>query len=184
MVQVYDMLGVLKDTGTASGISTSAFPPVGTEAVIYTQYSGAAIDNVEIRSKSLFGIPSELSMASGGTQSLAINFGPSHAGELYLLLGSTSGTTPATPAGPGIHLPLATDSYLIYTLQNPNSPPLTGSFGSLSASGTASATFTLPTAFDPGLVGVTLHHAAVAFDLTGGLTVTGATEAVAVTFNP
>ena len=121
-------------------------------------------------------------MAAGGVQNLNINMGAAHAGELYLMLGSTSGVAPGTLAAPGVLVPLNTDPYLIYTLTHPNGAPLGGSFGALDANGGGTTTFTLPMAFDPSLVGITIHHAAVTFDLTGGLTVTGATQAAPVTF--
>ncbi|MDF1800835.1 MAG: hypothetical protein P1V81_16800 [Planctomycetota bacterium] len=181
-VDVYNTSGVLVGTGTASGILASAFPPVGTEVAVYTKNGGAAIDNFEASSPTLTGAPATLSMAAGGVQNLTINMGAAHAGELYLMLGSTSGTGPGTLAGPGVIVPLNTDPYLIYTLTHPNGAPLGGSFGALDASGGGSTTFTLPMAFDPTLVGITIHHAAVTFDLTGGLTVTGATQAAPVTF--
>ena len=156
--------------------------PVGSEVVLYTQYSGAALDNFEVKTKTISATPSTLSMAAGGVQTVNISMGAAHAGELYLLLGSTSGTAPGTPAGAGYTLPLNTDSYLLWTLANANGAPLANSFGALDAAGKATSTFTLPAGFDPTLVGITIHHAAVVFDPIPTLTVTGVTDAAPVTF--
>ena len=55
-------------------------------------------------------------------------------------------------------------TYLLHTLTRPTQPPLTASLGLLAPvpggpGGTATAAFTLPPAFDPVLVGLTVHHA-------------------------
>ena len=183
MVEVFDASGTLVGTGTANGITGSAFPPVGNEVVIYTQYSGAAIDNVVMTPKisTLTGTPNTLSVAAGGVQTLAIDLGATHASELYLLLGSTSGTTPGTTTG-AVELPLVLDPYFIYTLTNPNSMPLGSSFGVLDGLGKATATFTLPPAFAPSLIGATIHHAAVSFTLGATPNVTEATNAAPLDF--
>jgi hypothetical protein len=106
-----------------------------------------------------------VSLASGGTQPLSIDAGHLHGSELYLLLGSASGTSPGLPLGPGLLLPLNQDAYLLYTLVNPNSPPLASSFGMLGPGGSAAASFGLPPGSDPALVGIVLHHACVAITL-------------------
>ncbi|MDF1798929.1 MAG: hypothetical protein P1V81_07115 [Planctomycetota bacterium] len=90
--------------------------------------------------------------------------------DLYLLLGSISGTLPGTPSG-GFVVPLNSDGYLLHTALAPNTPPLAGSFGILSPSGgkgTATASFSLPPSFDPALVGLTVHHAYVTLDVPTG----------------
>ena len=109
-----------------------------------------------------------LSVSLGGVQSLIVT-APVPSG-LYLLLGSTSGTSPGITSG-GSVVPLNYDSYLLHTAIAPNTPPLSGSFGALTPSagqGIASASFTLPANFDPALVGLTLHHAYVTVSLLSG----------------
>jgi hypothetical protein len=82
---------------------------------------------------------------------------------VYWVLGSVSGWAPGLSDG-GHVLPLNVDSYFLYTLLSPNSPPLSGALGVLDANGEASAAFTLPAGLDPGLAGAVFHHAALTFD--------------------
>jgi hypothetical protein len=125
----------------------------------------------------------ELSMAAGGTQALALHADPARAGEPYLLLGSLTGTVPATPVGGGVALPLVVDDWFQFTLVNPNTPPLQGSFGLLDASAAASAAFVLPSGLTEPLAGLTVHHAFVTFDAVA-LAPTGASNPVGLTFVP
>jgi hypothetical protein len=107
----------------------------------------------------------ELSLSAGGVQDLFLA-APTGA-DVYLLLGSVTGTSPGITAG-GFTLPLNEDAYLHRTLASPNLPPLSGSFGTLSGSGTANAAFTMPLGLAPGLVGLTVHHAFVTVDVVSG----------------
>ena len=107
----------------------------------------------------------DLSVAAGGVQTFTLT--APYALDFYLLLGTTSGTSPGISVG-GFVVPLNYDGYLQHTAMSPNSPPLSASFGVLSpsgSSGTATASFTLPPAFSPALVGMTAHHAYVTIDL-------------------
>ena len=110
----------------------------------------------------------QLSVSAGGTQKFSLT-APVSLG-YYLLLGTASGTTPGTASG-GFVIPLNIDAYLLHTLLSPNGAPLAGSFGVLTPSGTngiATASFSLPPAFNPSLVGLTLHHAFVTIDVASG----------------
>jgi hypothetical protein len=109
------------------------------------------------------GAPGQISVASGGEHHFSLNAGAGLGGQLYLVLGSTSGTTPGTPADSYI-LPLNIDTYFLYTLDNANGPVLQGTFGTLDATGSAHAAFVLPTGLNPGLAGQTLHHAYATID--------------------
>jgi hypothetical protein len=124
----------------------------------------------------------ELSVSSGGTQSLALHAGSAHAGEVYWVIGSTSGTAPGSPLG-AFTLPLNLDSYFTFTLTHANSPALPGSFGNLDASGAASAAIVLPAASSPSLVGAQGQHAFATLD-AATLSVTGTSNPVAVTLVP
>lgn len=99
-------------------------------------------------------------------QPLSLTAGPSFANKFYLVLGSASGTSPGTPAG-SLTLPLNLDSYLLLTLTNPNAPPLLSSFKTLDGNGSGSAAVVMPQGATPTLIGLTLHHAYVVFDLIG-----------------
>jgi hypothetical protein len=108
----------------------------------------------------LVGSPRELSVAGGGTQQLMIAPGPGETGRTYLVLGTASGTTPGTVVGTAT-IPLNEDPWFTFTLYEPNELPLVTTLGVLSPEGEATAAIVLPPLSDPGLVGVTLHHAFV-----------------------
>jgi hypothetical protein len=107
----------------------------------------------------LVATPAGVSVSAGGFQTMDLDAGVANAGNPYLLVGSLSGTNPGLPLDNFV-LPLNVDSYFLYTLNNPNVPPLTGSFGVLDPQGKAQAFFSLPPAANPNLVGLTVNHAA------------------------
>jgi hypothetical protein len=126
----------------------------------------------------------EVSMLLGGTQTLTMEAGSSHAGELHLLLGSLSGTSPGIPAD-GHILPLSfSDPYFFHTLTTPNSPPLFNSFGTLGSLGEAVAQFVIPPGTSAGFAGVTVHHAFAAIEVMPGPKVTFTSDATACEFVP
>jgi hypothetical protein len=130
---------------------------------------------------SLVGTPAQISIATGGSQALDMDFGPGLGGKIYLVLGSASGFTPGF-ALKGHDIPLNLDAYTQITLQNPNSFLLSNSFGVLSAAGTAQAQFNLPPGAPPSLAGLVVHHAALAAQ--GGSQILGVTNAAPVTLVP
>ena len=105
-----------------------------------------------------------VSIGDGGTQTLSIDFGPSHAGEFYWVFGSISGLSPQTPLLTQV-IPLTFDNYFTFTIQNANTGFLVDTFGTLDGDGQASAAFSLPPGLDPSLVGRLGHHAAVSVAL-------------------
>jgi streptogramin lyase len=116
-----------------------------------------------VTTPSLIGVPATISVGLGGYQVLFTDMGPALAGMAYLALGSASGTDPGIPFG-GLTLPLNWDSYLGFTLANPNKPPLTASAGVLNSEGQAVTVFSLSAGSDPSLVGITLSHACAILD--------------------
>jgi hypothetical protein len=125
-----------------------------------------------------------LSVAAGGVQNFALT--APNPGDIYMLLGSTSGTTPGMAAGP-FTLPLNQDIYFMHTLIRPNINPLTNSYSTFNpgpgAVGVSTATFTLQPNYDPILVGLTSHHAFVVMDATTG-DCTSVSNPVPITFLP
>ena len=116
----------------------------------------------------LLGSPQSLSIASGGTQSLDLRAGSGHAGELYFLLGSASGTQPGIDIN-GLNLPLNQDAWFLSTLLTPNQGALVGTLGNLDAAGRGSAALVVPAgSLDPALAGLELMHAFVVLDATTG----------------
>ena len=89
---------------------------------------------------------------------------PGLAANLYLVLGSVSGTSPGLPAGLFL-MPLNVDAYFFYTLRTPGLPPLSGQFGSVPVDGAKRVTFTLPSGLSGSLAGITFNHAWVVFDI-------------------
>ena len=106
-----------------------------------------------------------ISVSSGGVQNFVYSLGPKHAGELYFLLGSASGTEPGIPVESWT-LPLNLDAYLQFTAKATGFP-LSGSVGVFDSTGFATAQLTLPPGLSPSLVGTQLHHAYLTIDFTG-----------------
>ena len=122
----------------------------------------------------------EISLAAGGSQNLIIDGREDIGGDVFFMLGSATGTSPGLPAG-SFTLPLVPDFWFNFMLTNPNTI-VANSLGVLSPSGDATATLTLPAGMDPGLAGLDLFHAFVAFDAFGN--VEAASNAVPVSFIP
>lgn len=125
------------------------------------------VGTIRVEGVSLVGDTDSVSVFTGGDQVLSLDAGPARAFEPYLVLGSSSGTTPGLPLG-ALSLPLNPDSYTNAALSLAGSAPFLGFVGALDANGTGTATFSLPPALGPGFLGLELHHAFVAFDLLGG----------------
>jgi len=106
----------------------------------------------------------QISVSGGGTQELTLDAGPAHAGKLYLVAGSLSGTSPGTPL-PLVTVPLNQDSYLVLSITKANQAPFVNTFGVLDGQGRGSAAIALPPGTGiVGLAGLTAHHAFVALD--------------------
>lgn len=127
---------------------------------------------------SLTASPATISLAAGGTQQLTLEAGAANQGSAYLVIGSVTGTSPGFRLG-SVTVPLVVDGYTVHTAFTPNTPPLTSSAGVLSASGAATASFTLPAGLASSLIGVKLYHAYVTFD--GAIAVRMASNPVVVT---
>ncbi len=123
----------------------------------------------------------EISLQAGGVQHMTLEPGGAFGGQAHLVLGSAFGTFPGTPVG-AFTLPLNVDSYLLFTLNQPNTPPLANGLALLDAQGTSTADFVIPALTSPVFAGVILHHAFVVVD--GSLTVTHVSNAVPLTLIP
>ena len=118
----------------------------------------------------LCGAPDELSLAGGGVQVLELDAPKARAGDLYLVLGSASGTWPGGQLAGGWLAPLVPDAYTTVTLSHPGGP-LVGAFGTLDAAGDGQASFVLPAGSPPVWLDLDLHHAFAALDaVTGSVT--------------
>ena len=136
----------------------------------------------------LYANVSELSLSAGGIQSYQMKTPPLPGlHNVYLLLGSASGTSPGTQVG-AFQIPLNLDAYTLHTFNYPNQPPFIGSMGALiilpTTFGFGSSYIDLPPGFaPPGLVGLTLNHAYVVLDTQTGNMVF-VTNAVPLTLLP
>lgn len=160
-------------------------PITGTLAIL--DFTNRKCHLFEVRdTPPLTGGPTSISIAAGGTQSLSLAAGPGFAGQLYLVGGSLSGTTPGI-ALDGQLLPLNVDLYFLTSIQNAGTAPFVNTFGALDAQGAASASLVIPAGAAPAaLAGLTAHHAFLLLDLFGGPTpaVSFASNALALDFTP
>jgi len=132
---------------------------VGPEVWVYENFPDAS------GCHTLFVDTATLSISAGGAQTLTLDAGSAYELDLYLLLGSASGTSPGISVDSFV-LPLnIPDAYFSYTLLSPNTGLLASSLGILGSGGTATASFHIPAGLAPAsLVGVTLNHAYLVFD--------------------
>jgi hypothetical protein len=75
---------------------------------------------------------------------ITLDAGPAAAGKTYLILGSVSGASPATPWFPGFDVPLVPDPITDALFIAANTPVFQNSYSTLDGSGQAVATFSLP----------------------------------------
>ena len=109
--------------------------------------------------------------------------GSAHAGELYMLLGSISGTLPGTLVPGGVHLPLNIDFLTSAMASSFNSGAFVDTVGLLDASGMgSSAVVATPGLIPSALVGVDLDFAHLVYDAT--LTAVRASNPTRVTIVP
>lgn len=113
----------------------------------------------------------KLSVGFGGTRHFALDAGRKLRGMTYMLLGTTSGTSPGVRLG-SHRLPINIDSFTEFTLTQANSPALPGYQGLLDGDGRAKASFVLSAAGDPSLVGLRMHHAFLVYDRRGRVQLT------------
>ena len=117
---------------------------------------------------SLYASPIALSLGSGGAQSLTLRATPEQAGDLYLVLGSASGTAPAVGID-GLELPLVPDVYTSLSVSSAGTGIFAGTLGVLDPLGRGAAEIRLPPGTSLALAGTTLHHAFLVVDLDGTL---------------
>jgi hypothetical protein len=123
------------------------------------------------------------SIGAQGSQALALDAGPAHAGSVYLVLGSTTGSAPPLLVD-GVALALVPDAYFAFTLANPNSAIVPGSLGVLDAAGDAQASVQIPPGTSATLAGMQLWHAFVGVEFSPLPHVAIASNAVALLLVP
>ena len=123
-----------------------------------------------------------VSVSQGGIQNHQLGACAEHAGDLFLLAGSTTGTSPGFTFS-GLPVPLNPDAYFLFTVNHPGTPPLAGSFGLLDAFGLAEASFSLPPGSAATLAGLVVNHAYAVLD-GATLQLEAVSPAVAVLLDP
>lgn len=163
--------------GTATGIPSSAGPQSGGDGspmwftnagdlvIRESVDSGLVTAIVRGHVGQLQAVPASVSVATGGSQNWSVDVGPGFGAQLYVILGTASGTRPGamTPLGPQT-IPLNFDAWTDLSLALANTVVYTNSLGFTDAQGQAAASFNLPPA--TGLGTFLLHHAAITLDLT------------------
>jgi outer membrane protein assembly factor BamB len=127
--------------------------------------------------------PDTISLSAGGTAELHLDFPSARAGNVHVVVGSFSGTSPGLGLSGGFVLPLNYDPYTDYTLFVANSPLFVNSIGVLDARGDTRARRVVPVGSPAVFAGLPFTHAALCFDPLGGV-VTAVSNAVPLTFVP
>ncbi len=153
----------------APGIS----PPGSSGEIVSMVEIGALGANYTMTSNS-----DTIPVSTGGTQSWTIDFGPGHAGDVYLVFGSMSGWNPGTDVG-SVHIPLVQDGYSSIVINRANTSNFPNSFGVLDGFGRASSAI-VSTPLPPSMIGARFYHATVAYSSSQQLIAT--TNAVTLTF--
>ena len=117
---------------------------------------------------SMISEPASVPVTGGVPHNFHLDCGAGHASELFVILASGAGSRPGFPNPLNLTqtIPLNFDTtWTQLSFDMANTVVWQGTFGLTDANGQASANFTLPPGF-PYLIGTTLHHAAVLFDLS------------------
>jgi outer membrane protein assembly factor BamB len=149
-------------------------------------WSGATFTDtllLRLRLAELLISPPAISLSSGGAQALRLRGGPALAGDAYLLLGSASGTA-VSLSFDGFPLPLQIDGYTQFLAGGFAGSLLQGGTGLLDPLGRAGASLTIPPGLAQGLAGLTLHHAWLSVDLSGGFAVSWISNPAPLTLWP
>jgi hypothetical protein len=129
----------------------------------------------------LVATPPTISLAAGGVQTLAADASVLAAGASYLVAGTLSGTSPGLFLDPFV-VALNFDAWTQFTLDNPNTPPLGGFQGILSATGTTTATISIPPGVPAVFAGIVVNN--VVGIVTAGGTIVGISAPTSLTLVP
>lgn len=122
-----------------------------------------------------------VSLSAAEPVPLVVDRGALAAGRAYLVLGSATGSGPATPLEK-VAVPLALDGYTLQTIAGANGPVFQGTLGLLDDFGSARSALAVPAGLSPSLVGRTLFHAVIDFE--PGASIDGVTNATSFMFVP
>jgi hypothetical protein len=134
------------------------------------RYSGWNIDDVSVvgidHDPTLWAEQYEISVSTGGSTDLVLGAGVAHAGELYVVAGSLSGTEPGFDYN-GLHIPLNWDQFTSWTMQLAGTPYFADFVGTLDGQGDARATFDTRGPLDISWIGREADFVFVTLPLSG-----------------
>ncbi|WP_419186075.1 WD40/YVTN/BNR-like repeat-containing protein [Rohdeia mirabilis] len=174
---------VAHTTDGGSSWSPVPLPPVAHNLYTASAVEWNAVDFVEggngwfvgnegtyaIRDERTFvATPHAISVATGGQQTFTLRPGPEHENELFVLMGTFSGTSPGfVDPNSGLLVPIVYDGYTNLLLGSWGASIVTPLFGLVGPGGFSQSRFSIPAGTDPSFAGQTLHHAFFTIDLFG-----------------
>jgi hypothetical protein len=111
--------------------------------------------------------PSQVSLSNGATVEHITSFAPLANGQLYLVVGSLSGTSPGVTIN-GLTVPLNPDAWTTFTLTQANQAPFSQTLGLLDSLGSAYSQLTIPPGTNPALAGLSLTQVSLRLDPSTG----------------
>lgn len=179
-LEVYENLGPTGDVLETGSLVPMPFDSGWALALFGVPYTvGLEVDAQRWDVAPLLATPNEITTA-GGPVDFLIGAGAEHAAQPFLLLGSASGTEPGFVID-GVPVPLVFDPYTRDSIVLAGSGPFAETLGVLDGEGEGLARLNLP-GLDPGLIGLSAHHAAVTFG--AGFAADFVTQPVSLTLVP
>jgi hypothetical protein len=124
--------------------------------------------------------PPTISLMAGGVQQLSVDASALGAGASYVIAGTLSGTSPGLFVG-SFFVALNVDAWTFFTLDNPSTPPLSAFQGTLSATGTATASIAIPPGISAAFAGIVVNNVVA---IVNGSGIVGVSAPVALTLVP
>ena len=116
--------------------------------------------------------PDAISLSGGGHVEMHLDFAAALAGDIHVLVGTLSGTSPGLSLANGFVLPLNYDAYTDISLAYANSPLFVNSIGVLDAAGDGKTRVFVPPGSFGGFAGLPFSYAALAIDPATGVSAT------------
>jgi hypothetical protein len=172
------------NTLVCSGGQGNLFEVTASGQVAWTWSSGMTnIFQASYVERTLWAEGSDVSASLGGSVGFDLLAGSAHAGDMHLMLGTLSGTSPGIAIG-NVTLPLNLDAFLMFTGSSPNVTPFHQTLGLLGPTGRTSASFSAtPGLLPPALIGLRMDFAFLLVDLATA-SVAGASNPVPMAIRP
>ncbi|MFT6082212.1 MAG: hypothetical protein ACJAQZ_004291 [Planctomycetota bacterium] len=142
--------------------------PAGQTVWSYTHPTPDVVFHAHAVERRLWASSKEVSVASGGRTEFTHIVDSSHAGNIYYLLGTLSGTTPGTPLPGGLVLPLNQDVLLMGMVIYANIGVFQNTLGNVDAQGNAFSAIDIPPGLlVPAIIGLEMDLCHAIIDGTG-----------------